>query len=241
MKIICKTTLLAADPPFDGTEIGITIAHDGDSWGIATCTESMDLDSFTVDWGDGTRETFSKLTKATHVYAAAGDYTVRIEDRVRYLGIGTDDTAEPWASVYPGMIRSLKSSATRLNKFTTYAFANAVNLTMLDLRDIPLVRLPTGAFKNCTSLTSLTGLPRLLGTINEQVFAGCAGLSGRIDLPSVTTLQGTSDTSPFKGTSIAEFHFSAANEAAIRASALYKATPTLGVEGAKLFFDIAGS
>ena len=62
------------------------------------------------------------------------------------------------------------------------------NLSVLDLREVNLEKLPTYAFYSQTSLTSIV-LPRTLKEIGDRAFSNCKGLTGNLTIPNgVTTI-----------------------------------------------------
>ena len=241
--IITKTvTLIAApEPPFVGTTLKISVPADSLTWGIFSITKAADAESVTIDWGDGetTIVTGSTTRQIPHTYASGGNYTVRVSDDASIYSFSTN-TANDYQSVYAPMIREASSNATRLTTIGAGAFMNAANLVKADFSAASSLEtcLPW-SFNNCVNLTDLR-LPDGIKKLYSQSFGNCDGLSGRLDFPAVNQLIGSGENSPpFLGSdNITEIHLAAAYEAAIRSSASFKVSATLGAPNATVVFDL---
>ena len=209
MKIICKTTLLSAEPPFVGTRIGLRLT-DTLTWGIYAATLAEGSAAVEIDWGDGTRQTCETVSELTHTYPAPGEYEVRISDDIAELGCAFINT--DFFDVYAPLILSAKSNATKLASAAAYCFGNAVNLSEVDL---PIKSIELAAFFNCFALIE----PRFPNTTY------------------ITT--GIAPKRPFKGcANLQFFHFGETNEEAITNLTLYKTDPTLGSGNGVCKFDL---
>ena len=233
MKIICKTTLLPAEPAFVGTTVGIRVPEDHLTWGYRTALPVGD--SYTVDWGDGTVETIAATSGVRHNYAEPGDYTVRFADELVALGL-SNATGE-LNKYFAPMIRTVSSNAAALTTLVMQCFRNCINVESVDLRDSGLTYLETGAFYGCLWLTDLSFLPPGITGLASFVFEGCTTLIDAT-LPSVDKLDWSAGQSPaFSNcTGLREIRFSRANESAITSSAAYRADPTLGAANATVKF-----
>ena len=60
------------------------------------------------------------------------------------------------------------------------------NLSVLDMENADLTRLPSKAFKDNKTLTSIK-LPKTLTTIGEKAFSHCTGLTGNLTIPNSVT------------------------------------------------------
>ncbi|WP_294597616.1 leucine-rich repeat protein [uncultured Rikenella sp.] len=65
------------------------------------------------------------------------------------------------------------------------------NLSVLDIEDTDLIKLPSAAFKNNKTLTSIK-LPQSLTEIENSAFYGCSGLTGDLTIPEGVTTIGES-------------------------------------------------
>ena len=212
MKIICKTTLLAATPPFAGTEIDILV-DDGLVFGLNRIT--LASDSAVVDWGDGTRETFTATGEAIHTYPAPGNYTVRISDDISQPGFSTTSATSDIVLVYMPMIRAIR-------------FVNAQNLGAI----------PVSAFKGCVNMTSFTGdLPNVV-KIGSSAFVDCRSLASPLHFPEVSMLSGSGGALPFTGCiALREIYFSEEYRDSIERKEPYRSNPQLGAPNAVVLFE----
>lgn len=211
MNIIIKTRVLSA--PLAGTRIRIRI-DDPESlaWGMFDLTLADGHDKAVIDWGDGTHEEFAASGKATHTYATTGEYEVRLSDDLEGIRCSYTKTSSPFRSVYAPMIRGFRTTAVRLQTFESSCFNGATNL----------------ADFSCAS-SNVT-------TLAISAFALCPSLTGRLDFPHAVSI----GASAFKDSlGIAELHFGAANEAAIKAlPAWTESGGRFGAENAAVFFDL---
>lgn len=215
--IITKTlTLVAApEPTWRGTRMQLNVPTDAAVFGIAVATLAEGKEAVTVDWGDGTTDTFpGGIDHATHTYASAGRYEVLISDDAIGIGVTSRTESFPYTEGVR-WIESLESNAANLEQFERYAFSGAVNLTRIELDESSMSKLHAGLFKDCTSLAgslhfrNVSWVGSLKGT---YAFTGC---------PNIT-----------------EIHFSAANEEAITSLSQYQNDPTLGTGTAVCVFDL---
>ena len=216
MTITKTLTLVAApEPTWRGTRMQLNVPTDAAVFGIAVATLAEGSEAVTVDWGDGTTETFTGgIDHATHTYANAGHYEVLISDDVESFGVNGETESAPFSECV-AWIMSLESNAANLVETKRYAFSGATNLTRVELDESGVLKLQAGQFKDCTSLvgslhfTNVTWVGSRKGTF---VFTGC---------PNIT-----------------EIHFASANEEAITSLAQYQNDPTLGTGTAVCIFDL---
>ncbi len=132
--------------------------------------------SVDVDWGDGTTHDtltgVSVVTKAetTHTYAAAGDYVIALTV--------TGDASIIGSNRYSYLFYSSNN--------TKYAYLNAVQRVEIGAN----MRIGTGAFYNCYSLTSVT-IPSGATSIGLDAFSGCYSLTS-VTIPNTVTSISTS-------------------------------------------------
>ena len=215
--IITKTlTLVAApEPTWRGTRLLLDIPADAAVFGIAIADLAEGAESVTVDWGDGNTDVFTGgIDHATHTYASAGRYEVKISDDVESIGVNGETEDAPFTEGVK-WITSVESNAAKLEAFKRYSFSGAANLTRIELDESGVTQLVAGQFKDCTSLVgalhfcNVTWVGSRKGTF---VFTGCPNIS--------------------------EIHFAAANEDAITHLSQYQSDPTLGTGTAVCIFDL---
>ena len=205
MNIITKkVTLLPA--PFVGTRIKIRVpsTDEGDlEYRIFAAVRADDTESFDVDWGDGSTETKSGIVSRGHIYAAPGDYEIKISDGIKSLACSSSGGSAPFLSKYGPSVLSLVSNATKLARL--------------------------GCMYGCRNMRTFDIRKSAVSELGEKIFVDCASLSGDIYLPRISELPYT-DTQPFAGCTggITRIHFSAEHESAIRNSAAFLADATLG-------------
>ena len=207
MHIITKKVTLKP-APFVGTRITVNIAENL-TFTLCDLTLADTSESVTVSWGDGPVETFASHAVCTHTYSHPGRYEVRISDDVRTF-------------------TSLPAQTDTDRSAIIAVVSNARNLTVIS----------TGAFGMCVNLATLDIDASAVNTLGYAAFADCVSLPARLDLHGVRNLLMRGELLPFSGsTTIREFHFSEANEAAVKASAAYTADQTLGTGTAVCVFD----
>ena len=215
--IITKTlTLVAApEPTWRGTRMQLNVPTDAAVFGIAVATLAEGKEAVTVDWGDGTTDTFTGgIDHATHTYASAGRYEVLISDDA--IGIGVTGRTESFPYT-EGVrwIESLESNAANLEQFERYAFSGATNLTRIELDESGMSKLHAGLFKDCTSL------------------------AGSLHFRNVSWVGSLKGTYAFTGChDITEIHLAAKYESKITELSQYQNDPTLGTGTAVCIFDL---
>ena len=158
-------------------------------------------------------ETVAGIDKLVHAYTATGVYVVRLSDDIADLHLTTSTAGwEAFASMVTGFA------------------SNAVNL----------VSFANSCFIDCAALTDIDLAQASVRTLGKAAFWRCTSRSGRIDLPSVREVVDSTSFSPFKGCTggITEIHFAKESEAAITATSIFKADPTLGSGTGVVLFDL---
>lgn len=210
-----KVKLVAAPKPaFVGTTCVFAPTAEALSAGIYSGELAWGHEAATVDWGDGTVERVTSITRLIHTYAKPGLYTARISDDLSVLRMSMGRSTLDFVIECAGQLHSVVSNATLLTELGSGCFAYCRNLVSLDI-----------------SQTNVTVLP-------IAVCRDCASLSGRVDFPNVTDLVGQGvGYMPFDGcTSLSEIRFAKANRAAIEASEAYQIDPRLGAAKAHVTF-----
>jgi len=158
-----------------------------------------------IYWGDGTNSTGVNGNN-THVYAASGIYTVKIESRlfggINFNNLGDKAKITKITSFGHGVIRSLATSFygcsslvaiddPTLISITTSAYAafyGCSSLTTVPLLDFSSVTYASAAFYGCSSLTTVPLLDFSSVTNASVVFKDCSSLTTipLLDFSSVT-------------------------------------------------------
>ena len=166
-------------------------------------------ESFWVDYGDGSEETFTTVSTAekTHPYGAPGTYTLRMLGSAGINRVRISPTDAGQAALVTGSNGNLDKLGTIT--VTNEMFRACPNLAMTELaggitgininafRDctsLALTSLPanvtiigTNAFYNCTKL-ALTSLPANVTSIGTNTFYNCKGLTNLIFLGTPTSI-----------------------------------------------------
>lgn len=248
-------------PPFVGTRLVIRTSDTQRTFGFTNLVLGDGHANVTVDWGDGTVETLTSISKITHDYAATGEYEVRISDDLKSLSVSASMSGSPFYDEYPKLVKRVHSNAQSLTKTGLSFLARCINLTSVDLGDSAITafqvhtfafcesltayRLPKGltslgtqVFRACPRLTSVD-LPQGISQLTSMSFRDCTALTGDIALPFVSDIAANETNAPFAGCpNITAFHFAAKNESAIRASEGFLSDPTLGTKTAHVLFDL---
>ena len=210
-------TLVAGPAPTEPcTLLTIRTAPGSMAFGFESLTLANGCPSLTLDWGDGTVETFAETVRErTHTYVAAGLHIIRLSDDIRALQVTGDyDPAYAFAR-YRLLPVALRSTATRLTSLGSMALAGCTNLISFDVSATPVAQL------------------------TEAPLYGCTALTGELRFPSVNAFPRSQSVQPFAGcTGLTRIRFAAANEAAINATSSYQADPTLGSGNAKVASDL---
>lgn len=210
MKITIKSTLLP--PPGPGSRFLFRTDADGESCAFWSMTG---VEPFTIDWGDGTVESFSSgnYEKIIHTYAQRGERWAEITDGISTLRLSGDSD---FTALY----------SHRLLRFET------------DARK--LTGLGSSAFKRCVNLTGFSIAGSGITSITRVVFEGCTGLRGRIDFPGVKSYTTGASYAPLKNCTggIAEIHFDKSMADTFGKSTGFLADTTLGTGTAVTLFDL---
>lgn len=235
MAIIHKVKLI--NPEFLGTKIWIDVPADSPTWAIGRVALSSLCTVGTVDWGDGTVDTFTDTTAAPeHTYEKEGRYVVTLGDNYKWMRLG-ESGDETFTAEHMPKVRRYFSNARRLNILSSGIFRGCVNLTEVEISTLKIENFLPYVFQDCSSLESLGDLPGTLKRLYFYSFKGCSKLKGRLDFPNVVYLSGAKEI--FPGCPLLEeIHFAASAEQAIKLSEIYKSFPNLGAENATVYFDL---
>ncbi len=121
-------------------------------------------DSVVVNWGDGQKSEYSRISDAKHTYEEPGEYRIRISDDLRSFGF--TDSRPTGGVVERDMLRELVSLGGKVTSIATYAF------------------------NNCHYMRGVINLPNVT-SIGSYAFGTTLGITDFI-LPSMTRLVQTS-------------------------------------------------
>ena len=146
-------------------------------------------ESFWVDWGDGSEETFTAVSSSekTHEYSSSGAYTVRMRGSVGINRVRIAPVDAGQAALVIGSNGNLDKLGTITN--TTDMFRDCPNLAMTELTG-GITSIGVNAFYNCNNL-ALTSLPEGVTSIGYSAFLNCTNLA-LTSLPANVTSIGTS-------------------------------------------------
>ena len=131
---------------------------------------------FTVDWGDGTVESYHGATSVSHTYTETGDFDIILSGTIKHFLTST--------STYANITHLLSLN---LPSVTSYADAFSSKSTIIStIPALPTnLQYASNMFYYCSGLTgNIPVLPPTL-TNGTSMFNGCSGLTGSIpELPS---------------------------------------------------------
>jgi hypothetical protein len=145
-------------------------------------------ESFWVDWGDGSEETFTTASTAekSHEYSSSGTYTVRMLGSVGINRVRIAPIDAGQAALVIGSNGNLDKLGTITD--TTDMFRACPNLAMTELTG-GITSIGANAFRDCTNIT-LTSLPEGVTSIGSAAFYRCTNLA-LTSLPAdVTSISG---------------------------------------------------
>ena len=146
----------------------------------------------TIDWGDGTKNTYKKLTSwPTHTYSKAGEYIVTVKGNVTDLSSAIVDlnTGNPSSIITKPLIKELISIGKEVGvksmafAFTGHSLLDKIHPDAIKAYDglsmigafmwcNSLTSIPEGLFDNCTKVTHFGDYTTCYGTFFE-----CANLT----------------------------------------------------------------
>ena len=131
--------------------------------------------SFWVDWGDGSEETFTTASTAekSHEYSSSGTYMVRMLGSAGINRVRISPTNAEQAALIIGSNGNLDKLGTITN--TSGMFSACPNLVMTELTG-GITSIGVNAFYGCTKL-ALTSLPSNVTSIGGEAFRGCTNLA----------------------------------------------------------------
>ena len=131
--------------------------------------------SFWVDWGDGSEETFTTIgsSEKTHEYSSSGTYTVRMLGSVGINRV----RISPTDGGQRALVIDSNGNLDRLGTITVTdgMFVACQNLAMTELAG-GITSIGTNAFSGCTNL-ALTSLPANVTSIGTNAFHSCTKLA----------------------------------------------------------------
>lgn len=196
----------------NGSEFEFTTKSSYKTAGFAAGSFKSGSTQATVDWGDGTVQTYTSMTGINHTYSTVGTFIVKVSDdlssltvcgdsstyynRNRYtltkvLKYGKSITAIPsYCYYYAQYLTDVEASMPNVTSMGNYAFYQCQRLKSLSfIKSTQITELPYDCFNSCKALTDLDGCQNIttLNTSGYQ-FAACSGLSSFNGLGNVTTL-----------------------------------------------------
>ena len=144
------------------------------TWQTTTANESITIPTtgsgynYTIDWGDGTLE--AGLTgNATHEYATAGTYTVKISGDFPRIAFGI------LSDVDSAKIQTVEQWGNQQWEDMSNAFIDCFNLK-LNADDVPDLTLVTSLYRTFLGCTNLEDLKNIISTWNLENITTVSGL-----------------------------------------------------------------
>ena len=185
----CATGYYLANGTCNKIQNAIAFVVSVSSTGAGPMLYTGTTNDYTIDWGDGSIETYTNYSIPWHPYSAAGEYQIVITGNVPEFYI------KNLADCYPTQILSIDLDTLSVIGNDSYspAFYDCSNVTgTIPDKLPPNITKIYGLYAECSGLTgNIPTLPSEL-TDGERMFSGCTGLTGNIpNLPSGLT-NGTS-------------------------------------------------
>lgn len=196
----------------NGSEFEFTTTSSYKTAGFAAGAFKSGSTQATVDWGDGTVQTYTSMTGINHTYSTVGTFIVKVSDdlssltvcgdsstyyaRNRYtltkvLKYGKSITTIPdncyYYAEYLTDIEALMPNVTTMGSRAFYYCQRLKSLSFI--KNTQITELPYHGFYSCKALTNLDGCQNIktLNTSGFQ-FELCRGLSSFNGLGNVSTL-----------------------------------------------------
>ena len=177
------------------------ISIDNDSRMIVPiCFGQTVANGVTVDWGDGSTETFdgTGTLYIAHEYSSVGDYVITLgvqDDCTLTLGggnsyqcvVGGTSTSKTYLHIYSNMLK--RAELGNNTSFAVRAFEYCYSLTSITIPS-SVTSIADQAFDGCQSLTWVT-IPSSVTSIGNTVFSNCYSLTSVIIPSSVKTIGGS--------------------------------------------------
>ena len=190
------------------TRLYISIDSDG-RMTVPICFGQTVENGVTVDWGDGSSETFTGTgTKyLTHEYSSVGDYVITLDPQGSCtLTLGGKNSGKQIVGGLSGT--PLQAYSTMLKKaeigkntsIGQYAFYNCYSLTSVTI-PASVTSFDSYAFQNCFSLTSVT-IPASVTSFGNYAFHNCYSLTSVTIPASVTSLSSSAFSTCYSLTSV---------------------------------------
>lgn len=140
---------------------------------------------YTIDWGDGTVESYSVDTQQTHTYSSVGEYEIKISGTFPTLYYNNGGDVDK--------IISIENIGGTWGNTLERAFSGANNILSIDkVGDTSGVTNFSFAWLSCSGLTSFPLLDTSSGTSFSYAWGNCTGLTSfsLLDTSSGTTFYG---------------------------------------------------
>ena len=179
------------------TRLYISIVSDG-RMTVPICFGQTVANGVTVDWGDGSTETFdgTGTVYPTHEYSAVGDYVISLAPQdgcTLTLGGGASSkpivggTSGTYLQAYTSMLK--KAEIGNNVSIGNNAFDKCYSLASVTIPD-SVTSIGNGAFNDCYSLASVT-IPDSGTSIGSSAFYNCYNLTSVVISDGVTSIGST--------------------------------------------------
>lgn len=151
----------------NGTILAVELSGSNLTLRITGGALADDSDAVTVDWGDGTRSVYggTGLSGASHTYASAGEFAVRISDDIASLCY-----AGSLSQVEKDMLRELVCLGSKVKSILGYSFNNCHRMRgVINLPNV--ISIGGYAFGTTLGITDYI-LPSMKTLVQESFYAG---------------------------------------------------------------------
>ena len=168
----------------DGTAISFVFSFDKANTYASIETNAYSNNSpafYSINWGDGSIDTYRSTGYKSHTYQQAGNYTVKIVGSVGHIN-----------QIKPvDKITALKKLNLSTVTFLYYTFSGGSNIIGSIPPLPPKLERADWAFQACTKLTG--SVPKLPSSLKRApfMFSGCEGLTGNIPTLSSGLIDGS--------------------------------------------------
>ena len=167
MQVASKSVLWTESFPKNATVLVVRIGPYGMTAKICAGSLAQGSESVTVDWGDGTKESFPNLSNRMHTYRREKDYTIKISDDIQSFGF---TAGNPGGDHFRNMLLELVCVGSKVTRLEGYGFNNCHN--MRGVINLPNVTSIGGyCFGTTLGITDYF-LPSMTTLVQESFYAG---------------------------------------------------------------------
>lgn len=177
MQVASKALIWEAGRPKNVTMLIVRTGEYGMTVKLSAGVLAPGSVAVTVDWGDGTRETFPNLSNRSHTYSKANDFKIKISDDLSSFGYtsGNPDSSD----LSRMMLIELVCLASKVTRIEGYAFNNCKN--MRGVIDLPNVTSIGGyAFGTTLGITDFI-LPSMRRIVETSFYYGSSATRMYVD------------------------------------------------------------